>query len=71
MVNNSDDQGKIYIRFVVDKDGKLINISLPKPYSLSLDSTTVAYICNMPKWEPGKRNGDPVRVKQLIPVRVK
>ncbi len=64
-------QGTVYISFVVEKDGRITNVDIAKdiPLAPGLTTESMRVIAAMPKWEPGKNNGKPVRVKMIQPVR--
>ncbi|MCD8318098.1 MAG: energy transducer TonB [Paraprevotella sp.] len=61
-------QGRVYVQFVVNKDGSIVDIKIvrsPDPY-LSKEAERVLKL--MPKWSPGRQRGKPVRVKFSLPV---
>lgn len=66
-----DIQGTIYVRFEVDKDGKITNPTILKsvPNGKSLDQETLRLIKSMPLWIPGEQNGSKVKVYFTMPVR--
>lgn len=55
--------GNVYFTFVVEKDGSISNIELLKGIGGGCDEEAYRVISNMPKWNPGKQRGHPVRVK--------
>ena len=61
-------QGKVYLKFVVEKDGTISNIEVVRGVDLSLDKEAVRVISKMPKWKPGKQRGKPVRVSYNLPI---
>ena len=62
-------QGRAIVTFVVEKDGSISNARVVKSVDPSLDAEALRVINTMPKWNPGKQNGEPVRVKYTAPVR--
>ena len=60
--------GRVIVRFVVEKDGKISNVKVEKSVDPSLDAEAKRVVQAMPKWIPGKRDGQPVRVKYALPV---
>jgi TonB family protein len=60
--------GKVYVSFLVDKNGKVINASVKKSASPSLDAEAKRVISSMPDWKPGSQSGKPVDVQMLVPV---
>jgi TonB family protein len=64
-------QGRAIVTFVVEKDGSISNARVVKSVDPSLDAEALRVINTMPKWNPGKQNGEPVRVKYTVPVSFK
>ena len=62
-------QGRAIVTFIVEKDGSISNARVVKSVDPSLDAEALRVINSMPKWNPGKQNGEPVRVKYTAPVR--
>lgn len=61
-------QGKVYVRFVVEKDGSVTNIEVLRGVSMGLDREAKRVIRMLPKFNPAKLNGKPVRSRYTIPV---
>ena len=61
-------EGKVYVRFIIEKDGSISNVKIIRGVSPELDNEAKTVIASMPKWEPGKQNGSPVRVSYTVPV---
>jgi protein TonB len=66
-----DVQGKIYIEFVVEKDGNLSNIKIIRSLDPFCDKEAVRIVRLMPKWKPGKLKNKKVRTKIEIPITIK
>lgn len=64
-------QGKVYIEFIVEKDGTVKDVKLRRGVSPGLDEEALRAVEAMPMWTPGKMNGKPVRVRFTIPVDFK
>ena len=64
-------QGRAIVTFVVEKDGSISNARVVKSVDPSLDAEALRVINSMPKWNPGKQNGEPKRVKYAVPVMFK
>jgi len=60
--------GKVYIGFVVEKDGSISNVKVLRPVDELLDAEAVKVVSAMPKWKPGKQEGKCVRVSYTVPV---
>lgn len=61
-------QGKVYVTFVVGKDGFVKNTSIARGVDPSLDSEALRVVKNLPKWQPGKQKGVPVNVSYTVPI---
>lgn len=61
-------EGRVSIRFVVDKNGEITNIEVLRGISPSCDREAVRVVKNMPRWIPGKQNGTPVPVYFNLPI---
>lgn len=61
-------QGRVIVSFIVEKDGSISNANVTKPTYSSLDEEALRVVSAMPKWVPGKQNGEAVRVKYAVPV---
>ena len=64
-------QGRVMVRFTVEKDGTITNVKVARSVTPSLDAEAVRAIKSMPKWSPGKQGGEFVRVKYNVPVTFK
>ena len=61
-------QGRVVCTFVVERDGSVTDVKVAKSVDPSLDKEAVRVVSAMPKWIPGKQNGQSVRVKYTLPV---
>ncbi len=61
-------QGRVYVNFVVEKDGSLSNIKVLREPGGGLGDEAARVIASSPKWLPGIQNGSPVKVQYTIPV---
>ena len=61
-------QGKVFITFVVEKDGKLTDVKVVRGVSEDIDAEAIRVIKGSPKWDPGTQNGRPVRVQYTMPL---
>jgi len=62
-------QGKVYVEFVVEKDGKISDVKLKKGVSAGLDKEAQRLVKAMPNWNPGKMNGKAVKCRFVLPVK--
>lgn len=61
-------QGKVTLRFVVEPDGSVAHVEVLGSLEPSCDREAVRVVSRMPKWKPGRQNGDPVRVYFTLPI---
>lgn len=62
--------GKIYITFIVDKDGRLVELKILKGIGYGLDEIAIKAIKNAKSWNPGTRRGIPARVLYSLPITI-
>jgi protein TonB len=62
-------QGKVVVRFVVEKDGSVSNAAVVKGVNPLLDAEAVRVVSSLPKFEsPAKKDGSAVKVHYMIPI---
>ena len=61
-------QGRFIVQFIVGKDGHISDVKVAKSVDPSLDKEAVRVVKAMPKWIPGKQNGQAVTVRYTLPV---
>ncbi len=61
-------QGKVYVTFVVGKDGRVTNAQIARGVDPSLDKEALRVVNNLPTWKPGKQRGKPVNVSYTVPI---
>lgn len=64
-------EGRVIVRFVVGKNGKIYNPEVVRSIHPALDAEAVRVIKAMPEWTPGLKDGKAVNVKYTIPVSFK
>jgi len=62
------EQGKVYLKFVVEKDGKISNVEVIKGVSRELDDEAKRLVRAMPGWKPAKSKGKKVRSSFTMPI---
>lgn len=62
-------QGLVQVGFVVEKDGSITNVKVVQSAHSTLDREAVRLVKAMPKWIPGKQNGNTVRAYFTQPIR--
>lgn len=61
-------QGRVVVSFVVERDGSITDVQVVRSVDPSLDREAQRVVKSMPRWIPGKQNGQAVRVKYNVPV---
>lgn len=64
-------QGKVTVEFIIEKDGRISNVRVVRGKHPALDAEAARVIKKMPRWTPGRNNGQPVRVTYHLPVQFK
>lgn len=60
--------GRVWVGFVVEKDGSLSNVSVEKDFNKWLDKEAVRAVSAMPKWSPAMKDNQPVRTYYRLPI---
>ena len=63
--------GKVFVQFIVDKDGSLKEIEVLKGIGYGCDKESIRVMSVAPKWKPGKQRGRPVKVRMVVPISFK
>lgn len=61
-------EGKVFVQFVIEKDGSLTNLKVLKGIGSGCDQEAIRVLTTVPNWEPGKQRGRKVRVFRTIPI---
>jgi TonB family protein len=61
-------QGKVFLSFIVEKDGRLTEIHVDKPLGAGTDEEAVRVLKSSPRWSPGLKDHKPIRVKYNMPI---
>ncbi len=69
MARESGIQGTVYVTFVVEKNGSVTDVRVLRGIGGGCDEEAVRVIKAMPKWNPGKQRGKPVRVQFNMPIK--
>ena len=69
MARESGIQGTVYVTFVVERSGAVTDVKILRGIGGGCDEEAVRVVQNMPKWEPGKQRGKPVRVQFNMPIK--
>ncbi len=69
LAKESGIQGRVFINFVVEPNGSIDHVKVLRGIGGGCDEEAVRVVKNMPKWNPGKQRGKPVRVSFNLPVK--
>lgn len=61
-------QGKVYVTFVVSKDGSVADAKIARGVNPSLDAESLRVVNSLPKWKPGMQKGKAVNVSYTVPI---
>lgn len=61
-------EGRVFVSFVVEKDGRVGNIKILRDIGGGCGAEAVRVVKSMPRWKPGKQRGKPVRSQFNLPV---
>jgi protein TonB len=64
-------EGRVYVEFIVDKDGSVTNVRAVKGIGAGCDEEAERVMKAVPKFKPGKQRGRAVRVKMVLPIYFK
>lgn len=64
-------QGRVFVGFVIDKDGSVTNVRVLRSVDPYLDSEAERVVKSMPAWKPGKQRGKAVKVQYQVPINFK
>ena len=68
---NEGKEGRVFISFVVEKDGLVSNIKVLRGVCESIDEEATRVVRAMPRWKPGIKDGKAVRVSFQLPITFK
>lgn len=68
VAQENGDQGCVFVQFIIEKDGSISDVKVARGDAPSLYKEAMRVVKAMPKWNPGKLKGIPVRVKNEVPV---
>lgn len=64
-------QGRVFVQFVIDKNGSVTKVQIAKGVDPYLDSEAVRVVKTIPNWAPGKQRGKAVPVTYIVPINFK
>jgi periplasmic protein TonB len=64
-------EGRVYVEFIVGKDGKIFDATTVKGIGAGCDEEAVRIIMSAPAWNPAKQRGKPVKQRMVLPITFK
>jgi len=64
-------QGRVYIHFLINKDGSITDVKVVKSINKDIDAEAVRIVREMPKWKPGRFEGKLVINEFTLPINFK
>ena len=62
-------EGSVFVEMVVEKDGSVTNTNIAKGIGAGCDKEALRVVSESPKWIAASNNGQPVRMKLVIPIK--
>ena len=62
-------KGKVYVEFVVKKDGNIVNAKISKTSDEVFNKEAIRLVELMPTWNPGHLNGKSVNTRTMLPIK--
>ena len=69
LVKEKKAQGKVYLTFVVEKDGRLNDIKILRGIGYGCDEEAIRVMKTSPRWSPGRQHGKLVRQQYTVPIK--
>jgi TonB family protein len=67
MAQRANIQGRVFVKFIVNKDGYVVKPEILKGLGFGLDQEVFRVIDLMPRWNPGMQNGKPINSYFTMP----
>lgn len=61
-------QGRVYVTFIVSKDGSVTDARIVRGVDPSLDQEALRVLNSLPRWKPGYQRGEAVDVNFTVPI---
>jgi protein TonB len=65
---NQNLKGRVFVEFVVEKDGSLTDIKVIRDLGFGTGAEALRMLKNAPRWKPGVQNGKTIRVRYSLPI---
>ena len=71
MARENGIEGRVYVQFIVNKEGKISDVIAVKGIGNGCDEEAVRIVAQAADWYPGKQRGVPVKVRMVLPITFK
>ncbi|MWN78256.1 TonB family protein [Labilibaculum sp. A4] len=61
-------EGRVFVSFVINKEGRVVNAALARKVNPLLDREALRVVSSLPKWNPGKKDGEFVNIAYTVPI---
>jgi TonB family protein len=61
-------KGKVFVQFVINKDGNVEDVKLARGVDPLLDEAAMDVVKSLPQWKPGRQRGQNVKVSFTVPI---
>lgn len=61
-------EGRVFVQFVIDKDGSIIDVAAIKGIGAGCDEEAVRVVRSHPNWKPPKQRGQAVKQRIVLPI---
>lgn len=68
MAQENNVQGRVYLSFVIEKDGAITDVKVTRGIGAGCDEEAVRVLKKSPKWKAGLQNNQAVRVRYDMPI---
>ena len=62
-------QGTVHLEFIIDEEGNVSNVKVLRDIGDGCGEAALKTVMSMPKWKPGRKNGENVKVYYTLPVK--
>ena len=69
MAKNNGIQGKVFVQFVINKDGSIEDVKIVKGVHATINKEAKRVVKLMPNWFPGEQRGEAVKVRYTLPIK--
>ena len=61
--------GTVFVNFIITKNGEITAVKSLKNVGYGMDEEAIRVVTQMPRWHPGRQNGQAVNIRFNLPIR--